>query len=579
MKRIIAVGTLPFLLFFILSFNPSKNETIPGEITTPYPTITCLAIEWLIEGDENLNGEVKVLYRKAGDNIWLNAMSLIRIPEGNSGSHTNPTYFWKNKHSGSILNLRPDTEYEIRLQLSDPDGGNTTNTIKARTRPVPKEAEDARSIEVNPSNFKEAVLRAIPGDVFLLSPGFYDSFTMPVNGEPGKPIVIRADNSHPQIGSTFNSVNLEHRKHVIIDGLTIWGPVNLRWAENVAVRYCTIESSFGIIAQQQPGAKNCYIADNTVRFKMPWVNETIGSGSIWGGAANIGEGIELTGPGNVICHNRVSGFRDGISTMEDLWVYDQRCIDIYNNDISECPDDGIEADFAMGNCRIMNNRITNCGMGVSSQPGLGGPTYFIRNAMYNIAMSPFKVTRGSYGDIILHNTVVKAGDGFYQPHGPNAYFRTVWLNNLCIGGSGGGKMGRYSGGEGLAVSLPGYNETCLFDYNAVGTVNNPFAGTIGNQRFDSLEGLHRLTGAKNCIRINMDVFASAVEFPDPVFPERQAQDLRIAHGSMAEDAALILPNINDDFTGKAPDIGAYETGKTLPLYGPRPRGVDESTLP
>lgn len=571
MKQILFKLSLLLLLSFHISFQKSQNETLPGEINTPYPTLNCLAVEWLIEGDDNQNSEVKVFYKKADDKNWLKAMPLVRIPEGNSGDRTRPTYYWKNKHSGSIFNLSPDTDYEIRLELNDPDGGNETRIVKARTRMVPKEAVNARTIKVNPKTLTDAVMKAEPGDVFLLSPGFYGSFTMPVDGEPEKPVVLRADNSHPVLGSTFNSVNLEHRQHVIIDGLTIWGPVELRWAENVSVQYCTIESQFGIIAQQQPGCKNCYIADNTVRYKIPWVNETIGSGSIWGGPANIGEGIELTGPGNVICYNRVSGYRDGISTMEDLWVYDQMCIDIYNNDVSECPDDGIEADFSMGNCRIMNNRITNCGMGVSSQPGLGGPAYFIRNAMYNIAMAPFKITRGSYGDLILHNTVVKAGDGFYQPHGQDSYFRTVWLNNLCIGGSGGGKKGRYSAGDGLAVSLPGFNSTCRFDYNAVGTVNTPFAGLIGNQRFNSIEDLHELTGAGNCVQVDMDAFASDVEFPDPVFPERQPQDLRIDPGSKAADAALVLPNINDDFEGKAPDIGAYESGKPLPHYGPRAR--------
>ncbi|HEY2930972.1 MAG TPA: hypothetical protein VGK99_04435 [Acidobacteriota bacterium] len=30
-----------------------------------------------------------------------------------------------------------------------------------------------------------------------------------------------------------------------------------------------------------------------------------------------------------------------------------------------------------------------------------------------------------------------------------------------------------------------------------------------------------------------------------------------------------LPNVNDDFTGQAPDLGALETGKPLPVYGPR----------
>jgi len=562
----------------LLSSSRFENATIPGDISTPYPTLICLAVEWLIEGDVNENGKVEVSYRVAGNEKWLPAMPLVRVPAGSTGNRTRPTYTWKNKHSGSIFNLKPDTEYEIRLSLSDPDGGKATEIVKTRTRPVPTEASNSRIIEVNPKTLERTAMRAEPGDILLLSPGYYDSFTMPVDGEPGKPIVIRADNAHPVIGSTFNSVNLEHRRNVIIDGLTVWGPVLLRWAENVSVRYCNIQSQFGIIAQEQPGCKNCYIADNTVSYKMPWVAEGTGSGSIWGGAANIGEGIELTGPGNVICYNRVSGYRDCISTMEDLWVYDQMCIDIYNNDISEGPDDGIEADFAMNNCRIMNNRITNCGMGLSSQPGLGGPTYFIRNVMYNISMAPFKLERLSYGNLFLHNTVVKSGDGLFEHHGQNAFFRAWWLNNLCIGGSGGGKRGRYSGGDGLAVALPGYNATCKFDYNAVGTENTPFAGTIGDQHFESIEGLHLLTGAGHCVQVDMDVFAADIEFPDPVFPERQPQDLRIAPGSAAADAALLLPNINDGFTGKAPDIGAYEIGKPLPHYGPRPRAVDENSM-
>ncbi|MFO7668038.1 MAG: right-handed parallel beta-helix repeat-containing protein [Bacteroidales bacterium] len=577
LNRMMLYAAILLLVMILPSYAPSENATWPGEISTPYPTIRCLAVEWLIRGDDNLNGTVEVSYRVMGDEKWLTAMPLVRIPAGNTRNRTTPTYTWSNKFSGSIFNLKPGTGYEIRLTLHDPDGGRATEIVKATTRPVPGEAPDSRIIAVNPRTLEKAALQAEPGDVLLLSPGYYESFTLAVDGEPGKPIVLRADNAHPVIGSTFNEIHLEHRKHVIIDGLTVWGPVYLRWAEDVAIRHCTIESQFGIIAQEQPGCKNCYIADNTVRYKIPWVAESTGSGSIWGGPANIGEGIELTGPGNVICYNRVSGYRDCISTMEDLWVYDQMCIDIYNNDISEGPDDGIEIDFAMNNCRIMDNRITNCGMGLSSQPGLGGPVYFIRNVMYNIAMAPFKLERLSYGNLFFHNTVVKSGDGLFEHHGQNEFFRTSWLNNLCIGGSGGGKNGRYSSGEGLAVSLPGYNNTCTFDYNAVGVANTPFRGKIGDQLFETIEELNRLTGAAHSVQVDMDVFGAEVEFPDPVYPERQPQDLRISGGSPAEDAALLMPNINDDFTGKAPDMGAYEIGKPMPHYGPRPRGVDENS--
>jgi len=32
---------------------------------------------------------------------------------------------------------------------------------------------------------------------------------------------------------------------------------------------------------------------------------------------------------------------------------------------------------------------------------------------------------------------------------------------------------------------------------------------------------------------------------------------------------MLLPTINDDYEGKAPDLGAYELGRPLPHYGPR----------
>jgi hypothetical protein len=47
-------------------------------------------------------------------------------------------------------------------------------------------------------------------------------------------------------------------------------------------------------------------------------------------------------------------------------------------------------------------------------------------------------------------------------------------------------------------------------------------------------------------------------------------DFRLRPGSAAIDRAVAIPNVNDGFTGKAPDLGALEQGQPLPTYGPRP---------
>jgi hypothetical protein len=46
-------------------------------------------------------------------------------------------------------------------------------------------------------------------------------------------------------------------------------------------------------------------------------------------------------------------------------------------------------------------------------------------------------------------------------------------------------------------------------------------------------------------------------------------DLRLRASSPAVDAGVVLPNVNDDFSGRAPDLGAYERGAPTTHYGPR----------
>jgi hypothetical protein len=545
-----------------------EKPTVPGAVTTPFPTILNLAIEWRIEGDDNLNGVVSVRYRAAGEDAWHDAMPLRRVPAGMSRG-TRPIFHWENKHSGSLFDLRPDTEYEIALALRDPDGGSAEKVVRAATRPVPRAGADAPVRRVS----KGELGSARPGEVVLLAAGEYGEWVVPRDGEPGRPIVFRSQDG----SAVFSTISLRNRKHVFLEGLTIKNDqpegtgINLAGAEHCAIRHCAVNATYGIRASSAPGARSCYIADNVLRGITPWKPEAMGANG-----ANIGEGIQMTGPANVICFNRVTGFRDCISTMEEQQVTDQSCIDIYNNDIYTGADDGIEADFCFHNCRIMRNRLTNCFVGLSSQPGMGGPTYFIRNVMYNLTFDPFKLNRGSRGDVILHNTVVKVGDGL-RVSSSAMFDHALFRNNLCIGGPPGDRRwGGYGAGRGQAARVNAPGPHCSFDYDAIGTYETPFDGAFGRQRFSSLEELRRGPHEVHAVKVDLGVFNN-VPFPDPPLPERDPPDLRPRAGTSVVDAGVKLPNVNDDFQGAGPDIGAYEVGQPLPHYGPRPRGIDEST--
>lgn len=538
--------------------NVSGAATVSGTISSPYPTLKHLSINWLISGDNDEDGIVSVRYRQTGAPSWKEGMNLFRVPAG-----SNEGFSWPNKHSGSLFSLTPNTEYEIELTLDDPDNSAPIiETITARTRAVPQAANGAHTVNVTPSNFSNALSNANPGDILLLSTGNYSGFTVGRNGEPQQPIVIRGSNKSNVIIN--GDIRMDNRHDVYIESVTVNGMIKFNSSENIVVRGSTINTNGSGIVAQGNGTVNTYIADNVVLGSTSWSNSTVGNNG-----DNNGEGIELTGPGNIIAYNYVKGFRDGISLLEDGEVVNQISFDIYNNDIEIGADDGIEADFSQGNVRVLNNRITNCYVALSSQPSLGGPTYFIGNVLYNSVYTPFKLHRGSVGDVALHNTSIKAGDAFgvfTDDTWSHAFFR----NNIFIGGESSGAVGPYGIGNGEVADLRAAASNSSLDHDGYGSIGTgSFSGRIGGSSFSSLNGMRANTSETHAQQVDMSIFAAVITFPETVFPLRGIPDLRLKAGTNAIDTGMAIANINDGFNGDAPDLGAYELGAALPVYGPR----------
>ena len=68
------------------------------------------------------------------------------------------SYVAPNMFAGSILDLEPDTEYECRFVLTDPDGvkGKAERTVTVRTRKEPKPAAGGNIYHVYPVGYKGA---------------------------------------------------------------------------------------------------------------------------------------------------------------------------------------------------------------------------------------------------------------------------------------------------------------------------------------------------------------------------------------------------------------------------------------
>jgi hypothetical protein len=77
------------------------------------------------------------------------------------------------------------------------------------------------------------------------------------------------------------------------------------------------------------------------------------------------------------------------------------------------------------------------------------------------------------------------------------------------------------------------------------------------------------------VLVDYDVFVNVPKLDrDPKTVQRlynfKDYDFRLRPGSAAIDRGVVIPNVNDGFTGSAPDLGALEAGQPLPVYGPRP---------
>jgi hypothetical protein len=119
--------------------------------------------------------------------------------------------------------------------------------------------------------------------------------------------------------------------------------------------------------------------------------------------------------------------------------------------------------------------------------------------------------------------------------------------------------------------------------------NSPKAGTradytdathradLDTRRFATLEDYRAATGQdRHSVLVDYDVFMNVpmLDAQDARTVQRVYKaedfDFRLKPGAAAVDRGIRLPNVNDGFAGRAPDLGALEMGRPAPHYGPRP---------
>ena len=130
---------------------------------------------------------------------------------------------------------------------------------------------------------------------------------------------------------------------------------------------------------------------------------------------------------------------------------------------------------------------------------------------------------------------------------------------------------------------PNPGAKAAFQWNAPAAgVRADFTGpghtaALQTRSFASLAEYSAATGQdKNSLTVDYDIFVNVprLDAQDAATVQKiykaEQFDFRLKPGAAPVDRGVVLPNVTDGFSGRAPDIGALEAGKAAPHYGPRP---------
>ena len=473
---------------------------------------------------------------------------------------------------------------------------------------------------------------AQPGDIILVHAGTYKRdqsdfpyYSLNRSGTLDKPIVIMGAGDGEVIFDGLNSpvlFDVKGGNYTYFEGITIRnagigivaGEKNVIGANGLTVKRCLFEDVGTGIWAMYAKSRNFYIADNTFLGRQKQDGLT-GNGANWrnypGYPANqytSNYGIHIWGSGHVVAYNHIAYFYDGITTSfyhsmptEIEMDKEQRQVsnDFYNNYIHTVSDNCTSVEEQWHNARVFRNLLMNDG---SAPIGLshiwGGPIYVFRNIVYHApSLNAVKLFGASGGAAIYHNTLlteVQLADIFGAPSGSipqRAVSNVDFRNNLVLGEESifnvpsrfkPGFTGVYyvstytsytsSDCNGFRPT-PGGSPQFVWVTSSSGALRDYVTPRV-EQDFDTLPQLCQATGQEcHGILVDYDIFENVAQADrsDPtILYSPEFMDFRLKPDAVAVDAACRLPNINDGFTGAAPDLGALEVGQPMPHYGPRP---------
>ncbi len=526
------------------------------------------------------------------------------------------TLFEPHAHGTSLFELAPDTDYALRITLSDPDGvtGSATQMVTLHTRAEPKLPGPTRVRWVGPGGSDAAgagtakaapyatpgyaLSQALPGDEIRVLAGTYPATSADgIHGTEAAPVVLRADDAaqKPVIDGAMSgsALMLNDAAYVVIDGFEVRNGGDDAGGHGIYVRassHVTVRNSFvhdngheDILVSKGAEFSGGLVAAGFHLFEdndiADVVHETCVGGSNTACVGQTYTGIKQDnnpGGGTVIRRNHIHGHVDNLSPCgnelegRDLaegspvlallgaGPWGNHDLEIYDNTVEDARDDGMELDGICVNARVYRNTIHNAQNPFSAAPVMPGPYFFVRN-----------VVTGTWGDASFKMNT--SGNSAVPS-------RHVFVYQNTFARSDKGTL------VNLWFAVEGDHNVPLHD---VVFRNNIFSAPMGGQATNannhgteqpSFDGnVWWTTDATNVFswwngssNDHYDTFAAfqtgASQEAHGAFGEPGlGADFIPKMGALVVDRAVKIPGINDNFAGSAPDVGAFELGGTGPM--------------
>jgi len=555
MSRKLIFLTIVALEFIIWPFNYGQKQ--PEKLQNPYavPTFECASIYWKISE----RGPCKIKFKEESGQTWKEGLDLVY--DARDG-----------EYRGSIVGLRPGISYQVELS-----NGNAKILLSFKTRsdnfPVGK-------ITVLPVNESDTTIVIKESG----TPEAYHLVTVPSNGKS----VLNLKNVS-KYGVEIDA------DYIIIRGIEIrnaavHGVLIRKYRHDIVIERCYIAfwgriggpRTYGNLEGGSDSGIYAETGTGNLTIQRNLIEDPRGASNDWEtGHPDGPQGISIIESigGNVIRFNDIvstedHGFNDGIGGGNNFSFTGNmnRDSDIHGNIIRNVWDDAIESEGGNMNVRIWGNYIHFFYNGIATASTSKGPLYIFRNVSgesrsgHRNSMGGALIKTGERNEFgggrryIFHNTILQPGGVFnvFSSHvNPNCITR----NNI--------------------FDVPGRLATDIekeplsdydFDYFS-GVTKGKTANEEHGIKFNTTPTSTRLYSSSYSLEFYPRSSINSIKwgkYPYE-FGDRKLEitDPVVWISNPLIDSGEALPDFNDGFAGKAPDLGAFEVGSPPLQFGRR----------